>query len=83
MSERQVVINEKSEEVFVIVCGARTEPEGKECPRSVDGKCAKGHRLAGMTYGLGSGYGGFGVYDYCRTCDEVYDWSPSGREGRP
>jgi hypothetical protein len=50
----------------VIICGGRTEPEGKECPQSEDGKCPNcGATTLFAIYGLGSGYGGIGAYSIC------------------
>lgn len=64
----------------VLVCGQRTQPEGKECPQSVDGKCPKCGGDLMSVYGLGSGYGGIGGYSVCYSetadtgCGEVCDF---------
>jgi len=60
----------------VIVCGGRTQPDEKECPQSVDGKCSKCGADVESIYGIGSGYGGIGGYSFCTNedCGEIHDF---------
>lgn len=58
--------------------------EGKpesECPKSSDdGKCPDCKVEVEGIYGLGSGYGGIGVYNYCPECGVAYDYTEDRSE---